>query len=425
MAITFSISPVQSEYIEGDVVTFSVKMDSVTSGRFAFRLGYVLDNADPNSAAVVTNTDNVDVTDGYNATQTYKMIIPAKAGHTITFIKDNSWGKSGAAVDLGTWDTLANCTVGSGTIKSANTAPSISGNDNNLGDKYETFNTSFVVSDAQDTGDLQLTVKLDNVQLTTYPVAQNSTNNYYIPSSKFSSLSLGTHTLQLIVADSGGLTTTRTYTFTKINPPNVAPTISGYDENLGQQYKSFTQNFSVNDANPNDIITAIIKVDNEQINSFIAQRNINYVVDLAGIFRGLALGQHIITITASDNNGSSTTRTYTFEKINSPYNSIDFIKTVPTRKLVSEIAYICEEFINAQVGIDTVYILASNNPFDDEPIWEEVAAAPYEFKNKISVEYGVGIRVIIERNSNVSGTVLATNLDEIVTTNRNEALEVE
>ncbi|CAI3653903.1 hypothetical protein CNEO3_640034 [Clostridium neonatale] len=424
-SVNFEASPKKNEYTVGEKVTFTIRLSGSGGWKFLYKVGYVLDEESPDNSAIVVKSETVTQNESGDIIKTVEIIVPNSEGHKINFIA------IGVAVDIDDtptikgWGTLQSCTYANGVIKIPNTAPTISGNDSDLGDKYEPFNTSIVVSDAQDSGNLQLTIKLDNVQVTTYPVAQNSANNYSIPLAKFNSLTLGAHTLQIIVSDSEGLTATRTYTFTKIVPPNVAPTISGFDENLGQQYKSFTQNFSVNDANPNDIITAIIKVDNEQINSFIAQRNINYVVDLAGIFRGLALGQHIITITASDNNGASTTRTYTFEKINSPYSSIDFIKTVTTRKLVSEITYICEEFINAQVGIDTVYILASNNPFDDEPIWEEVAAAPYEFKNKISVKYGVGIRVIIERNSNESATVLATNSDEIITTNRNEALAVE
>lgn len=424
-------TPNKTVFIGGEQLKFgwyAIWDDDVSSGdKFYFKgqLGYKIGNGSITwgSTGTFTKTSISEKDCPLEAIAMTITLPNVTTSTTITLYAKYSYSWESTSERDEMWDEPSESVV-TITVNPANTAPTINGNDSSLGEKYETFNISFVVGDAQDKGNLQFTAKLDNVQLTTYPVAQNSANSYSIPTAKFSALSLGTHTLKLIVADSGGLTATRTYTFIKVNPPNVAPTINGYDENLGQQYKSFTQNFIVDDANPNDTITVVVKLDNNQINNFIAKRNVNYVVDLAGVFKGLALGQHLITITASDNNGASVTRTYTFEKINSPYGSIDFTKTVETRKLVTEIPYICEEFVHAQAVIDTVYILASNNPFDEEPVWEEIAAAPYTFKNKISTNYGIGIRVVIERNNNVSAKVLATDTNNILTTNRNEAIQI-
>lgn len=96
-----------------------------------------------------------------------------------------------------------------------NSAPLISGSDEDLGEKSASFTVNYFVDDT-DTGDT-LTI-IEKVDATTIRTINNAARNqtYMLDlSSVWSSLSLGSHTITIIVDDGKGGTATRTYTFTK------------------------------------------------------------------------------------------------------------------------------------------------------------------------------------------------------------------
>lgn len=67
------------------------------------------------------------------------------------------------------------------------------------------------------------------------------------------SLSLGKHTVKVVVSDGQGGTATRTWTFTRTNS---APTISGSDGNLGDKNLGFTYAYTIDDAD-GDTLTVV------------------------------------------------------------------------------------------------------------------------------------------------------------------------
>lgn len=96
-----------------------------------------------------------------------------------------------------------------------NSAPVISGADANLGNKSASFTVNYSVNDT-DTGDtLTVTEKVDGTTIRTINNAVRNQTYTLNLSSVWSTLSLGSHTITIIVTDDKGGTTTRTYTFTK------------------------------------------------------------------------------------------------------------------------------------------------------------------------------------------------------------------
>ena len=75
------------------------------------------------------------------------------------------------------------------------------------------------------------------------------------------SLSLGKHTVKVVVSDGQGGTATRTWTFTRTNS---APTISGSDGNLGDKNLGFTYAYTIDDAD-GDTLTVVEELNDETI----------------------------------------------------------------------------------------------------------------------------------------------------------------
>lgn len=194
-----------------------------------------------------------------------------------------------------------------------NTAPTISGSNQNLGNKNANFNINYSVNDADSSDTLTITEKRDN---TTIRTINNATRNltYTIPIT-ITGVTLGAHTVTITVSDGKGGTATRTYTFTRVN---AAPTISGSDQNLGDKNAGFAITYQVNDSD-GDALTVT-----EQLNSTILrtlsnpQKGSNITLTLTDEqIRALTVNtSNTIKITANDGNGGVAYRTHTFTRTN-------------------------------------------------------------------------------------------------------------
>jgi len=111
-----------------------------------------------------------------------------------------------------------------------NSAPLISGNDANLGDKTAPFSIVYQVSDA-DSDSITVTEKVnDTVIRTITNAAQNTDLELVISLDTWNGLAINTPSTITIKADDGkGGVTTRTYTFTKTNaPPTITVTSKAF-----------------------------------------------------------------------------------------------------------------------------------------------------------------------------------------------------
>ena len=194
-----------------------------------------------------------------------------------------------------------------------NTDPLISDSDRNLGDKNQDFAIEYTVNDS-DSGDvLTATESIDGRTTKSFAPTRNFKNTITV---NVRELSLGPHTVKVVVTDGQGGTATRTWTFNRVNS---APTISGTDTNLGDKNIGFTYNYTVNDAD-GDAVTVVEMLNDETlrtINNAPKGEQLSVSITSEKLY---ALGLNTVNnlvITATDGQGGTTYRRLTFKRTNS------------------------------------------------------------------------------------------------------------
>ena len=194
-----------------------------------------------------------------------------------------------------------------------NTDPLISDSDRNLGDKNTNFTIEYTVDDA-DSGDvLTATESLDGRTTKSFAPTRKAKNTISI---NIKEVSLGQHTVKVVVTDGQGGTATRTWTFTRVNS---APVISGADTNLGDKNIGFTYTYTVDDAD-GDAVTVVEKLNDETLrtlNNAPKGEQLSISITSKKLY---ALGLNTVNnlvIEASDGQGGTSYRRLTFKRTNS------------------------------------------------------------------------------------------------------------
>lgn len=194
-----------------------------------------------------------------------------------------------------------------------NTDPLISDSDRNLGDKNSNFTITYTVNDS-DSGDvLTATESLDGQTTKSFALTRNSQNTISVP---VDSLSLGPHTVKVVVSDGQGGTATRTWTFTRTNS---APTISGTDSNLGDKNLGFNYPYTVNDAD-GDVLVVTEKLNDETIrtiNNAPIGSELSLTITAEKLYTLTLNSVNTLTITVTDGEGGTAYRRLTFKRTNS------------------------------------------------------------------------------------------------------------
>ena len=194
-----------------------------------------------------------------------------------------------------------------------NTDPLISDSDRDLGDKNSNFTITYTVDDS-DSGDvLTATESIDGQTTKSVSPTRTSVNTITVPVDE---LSLGSHTVKVVVTDGQGGTATRTWTFTRTN---AAPTISGTDTNLGDKNLGFTYQYTVDDAD-GDTLTVVEALNDETlrtINNAPRGEALNVTVTGEKLYSLSLNSVNTITITVTDGKGGTAYRRLTFKRTNS------------------------------------------------------------------------------------------------------------
>ena len=194
-----------------------------------------------------------------------------------------------------------------------NTDPLISDSDRDLGDKNSNFTITYTVDDS-DSGDvLTATESIDGQTTKSFAPTRNSVNTITVPVDE---LSLGSHTVKVVVTDGQGGTATRTWTFTRTN---AAPTISGTDTNLGDKNLGFTYQYTVDDAD-GDTLTVVEALNDETlrtINNAPRGEALNVTITGEKLYSLSLNSVNTITITDTDGKGGTAYRRLTFKRTNS------------------------------------------------------------------------------------------------------------
>lgn len=192
-------------------------------------------------------------------------------------------------------------------------APRINGNDSDLGTKNNPFDISYIVEDDDDDDSISVTIKVDeNVVKTESAISTGFRKTFDVDTKP---LSFGKHTVTIIAKDKYGGTDTRIYTFTK---SNKAPSISGYDTNLGEKRSAFSVKYTIHD-DDNDSVTVVEKL-NGSIRRTLSnvQKDTEISINISeSDIKSLTVGnKNTIEIMASDSRGATAFRRYYFTRNN-------------------------------------------------------------------------------------------------------------
>lgn len=305
--------------------------------------------------------------------------------------------------DLDTFSTANGCILA---LELLNNPPTISGEDENLGNKTSSFSITYSISDEDSDQELTVKEKLNGSIIRTLKnPTQNSTLTFTITDELFVSLNMDTtNTIEIEVTD-GSATTYRRYTFVKTNS---APFITYTGQaDLGELTTKPSITYSVKD-NEGDAITVTEKLNGEVIKQFTATSNKNYTITITDKF-WLTCGKNAntIEISASDVNGGTSYKYITFTR---QVNKVQ----ITTKKAIETDAAATKIMVSPdwdKTGC-TGKVEVCNNGFDASPTWEDMTTMsvlnrPYTFTNstKTAAKWGIKIRLTLTKNEGYEGEV--------------------
>lgn len=191
----------------------------------------------------------------------------------------------------------------------ANREPSISGTSTQIGTVKKDFDLTYTVNDP-DGDEVKVEIRIDN-KVIQYPIVVplGREQSVRIRADEYD---LGEHTITITATDTSNASTTRTYYFTK---SNTAPNISGSNIDMGSLYKDFTIDYIVQDADGDEVKVSIL------VDGYIKQSPTPTSLGIRKYYKvemaKLDLGRHKVEIIAEDSIGAKSTRTISFEKVNS------------------------------------------------------------------------------------------------------------
>lgn len=265
-----------------------------------FDISYIVKDADNDDVKVEIRVDNQVIQ--------HPMYIPLDSTQTVRINIDN-YGLGEHTITITATDSSNASSTRKYYFTKSNTAPTISGSHTYLGIVKQDFDITYMVQDS-DGDDVNVEIRVDN-KIIQYPMwtPSNSTQKLRI---KLNEYNLGDHTITITATDSSNASSTRTYYFTK---SNKAPTISGSDINMGSVYKDFSIDYIVQDSDGDDVKVSILSDGYVKQSPTYTSLGIRkyYTVKMSEY----NLGKHTLEIIAEDSFGAKSTRTISFEKVNS------------------------------------------------------------------------------------------------------------
>ena len=95
---------------------------------------------------------------------------------------------------------------------------------------------------------------------------------------------------------------------------NSAPVISDTDRNLGDKNADFTIDYTVDDTDAADVLSATETIDTQTVRTYAPTRKTNNRITVT--VKELALGPHTVKVVVTDGKGGTATRTWTFTRTN-------------------------------------------------------------------------------------------------------------
>lgn len=216
------------------------------------------------------------------------------------------------------------------------------------------------------------------------------------------------HTLTVWAEDDqGGKSSEITRTFRVIH--NRAPVISDENRDLGNVEAIPVISYSVNEPEQNPF-TVTEKINNQTIRTFsgVAGQEEQLTIPHDMWIRLEPGVPHTISVTATDNQGMSSTRSFTFTRLVQEIMLDGLVEPFET-DIAAERILLTPDW-QLPLGAE-VLVEVCNNAFDDEPVWEDCTIPAkmgrgYAFLNteKTADKWGVNFRFRIRKGSSTSET---------------------
>jgi len=210
------------------------------------------------------------------------------------------------------------------------------------------------------------------------------------------------------LGDESGYTTSPTR---QVNN-NTAPSISGNDEDLGLKTEFFSLTYTVSDIDEGQVISVIEEIDGikkREYEAILGQENAFIIAESE--WQKVLNGQHTIKIIASDSEGASTVRTYTFIK-NETEIELTLKTPLPTDDMVTKAIM----NITRQIPLGASFTVeVCNNGNDAEPSWEDITnsvinGSKFFFTNtaKTADNWGFNFHIKISRNDAIGDCFISS-----------------
>lgn len=182
---------------------------------------------------------------------------------------------------------------------------------------------------------------------------------------------------------------------------NTPPTISGTDGDLGSKTTTFAENYTVYDAD-GDATTVVEKINGTQKRSFVATLGATNAFEVdSSTFSGLGNGTHTLAVEATDTQGATATRTFTFTKID---GKIEITLEEPL-ECDARVSLASMTITRSIAPGASFTVEACNNGYDAEPTWEDVTQSvesgvnfALDNEEKTADQWGYNIRITSDRN---------------------------
>lgn len=315
-------------------------------------------------------------------------------------LKDLKLGKH--KIEIIATDTKGESSNRTYTFQKVNSAPIISGMDEDLGAKNTAFTYTYQVSDSE--GDsVKVVEKLNGEVIRTLDNAPLDEDLYItIDVDTIKELELNQANIIEIEASDGTAKSFRRIRFTRNNIP---PIISDVDKDLGEFTNTFSYKWSATDPE-GDKMSAVIYLDDKIIKDrHSIEDNEEQTIEFTGLdmFK-IPRGKHTIRIVVEDDKGFSSERKVTFTRkierliMKLAGNGIE-TEEMAKRILVSSVG------VYVAKGAVVKYEVC-NNSFDENPTWEDAtnmvkAGKAFNFQNatKTSEKSGIDVKVTIEKGT--------------------------
>ncbi|CDZ74883.1 Hypothetical protein ING2D1G_0724 [Peptoniphilus sp. ING2-D1G] len=364
-----------------------------------FNIEYIVQDADGNPCTVDITVDTVKKVSAKSVTLGAKYTYPIS-------INEFTLGKH--TVVITAKDSNNATSTRTYNFTKSNTAPVISGTDEDLGGKSTAFTQNYKVTDSNN-DDVSVVITLDDTEIATVTSAQNKDLSVTITDVQLNSMEIGSvHTITIKADDGKGGVAYRRYIFTKINRP---PIISGTNTDLGDKKEPFTIEYSVTDIEKDKVYLKIYLDGVEVFENSAVEDGSNYTYTIPVVdFLKLRYEQHEIKIEAWDDFSvdNKQVRTYTFERVSAG---------LEVEIKINEFDIQPKKIIAVPHGIFAsdadMKVFACNNYNDTTPTWEDMtdsskAARAYAFTNttKTASKWAIGIKVIVENGTSAVSSVL-------------------